>query len=190
VENEKVMKKTVVIGVAGSSACWKVCALIEELQKKMSGEVIIRVVMTHSSAHFIQPLMFQILTHQHVYLEVADEPDVEKISHVHLAQSCDLFLVAPATFNTIGKLAQGVADNMLTTVASAVPAATPKFLAPAMNDAMYNQEVLKENLAKLKERGYEEIPPRVDILASGKKAIGALAEVSEIVALIVEKLQD
>lgn len=173
------MRKKITLGICASSAIWKACPLIERLQNELDAEV--NVVMTQASMEFIQPLMFQTISKNPVFTKMTDETKDNKIAHIHLAQSCDLLLIVPITANTIGKIAYGFADDLLTAIAVATPKKTPKLLAPAMNDQMYQQEVVQGNLATLKKRGYIEIPPREDILSSGKKAIGVLAELDEII---------
>ncbi|SJZ71387.1 phosphopantothenoylcysteine decarboxylase [Pilibacter termitis] len=174
------MKKMITLGISASSAVWKMCDLIERFRKNEQFEIDVHVIMTENATKFISPLMFQTLTQNEVSVNVAQEHEPEKINHIFLAQSSDVFLIAPATSNTIGKIAHGMADNMLTSVAQAVPKGTPKLFAPAMNDVMYHQEIVQENIDKLKKRGYKEIKPREDRLSSGKIAIGALAEVEAI----------
>jgi len=117
---------------------------------------------------------------------VTEEPDPKKVSHIMLAQSCDLFLVLPATNNTIAKLAHGIADNMLLSSAMAVPKETKKMIVPAMNNRMYENPITQENISKLKRIGYVELPPVEGMLASGQKAIGSLASLEDVKKMIKE----
>ncbi|OJG18628.1 flavodoxin [Enterococcus canis] len=109
------------------------------------------------------------------------EIDPAKINHIELAKKADLFLIAPATANTIGKLANGIADDLLSTVAMALKVEVPKLIAPAMNTYMYQNPIMQRNLNTLKEVGYQEIEPREALLACGDFGRGALASVDEIV---------
>lgn len=118
-----------------------------------------------------------------------EESEPEKITHIDLAQSTDLFLVAPASANIIGKLASGTTDDLLTSVAVALHSNTPKILAPAMNSCMYENSIVQRNLALLKENGFQEIQPRESILSSGSFGKGALAEVSDIVGVVENTLK-
>ncbi|OJG44006.1 phosphopantothenoylcysteine decarboxylase [Enterococcus hermanniensis] len=148
------------------------------------------VIMTKSSTEFITPLTIQSLSHRRVHLDVMAEPDAALINHIALAKEADLFLVAPASANTIGKLANGIADDLLSTVALALLPETPKFIAPAMNTYMYQNPIVQKNLTTLKEVGYQEIEPREALLACGDYGRGALANVSEIVHLIHTALKE
>jgi phosphopantothenoylcysteine decarboxylase len=119
-----------------------------------------------------------------------EEPDAALINHIALAKEADLFLVAPASANTIGKLANGIADDLLSTVALALLPDTPKILAPAMNTYMYQNPIVQRNIATLKDVGYHEIEPREALLACGDYGRGALANVSDIVHLVNSKLKE
>ncbi|OJG24936.1 phosphopantothenoylcysteine decarboxylase [Enterococcus columbae DSM 7374 = ATCC 51263] len=144
--------------------------------------------MTKNSQQFITPLTIQSLSKRLVHTEVMFEPSPDKINHIELAKRSDLFLVAPASANIIGKLANGIADDLLSTLALALKADTPKFIAPAMNTQMYANPVVKKNLAYLKDIGYHEIIPRKSLLACGDYGQGALATVETIIEQISQAL--
>ncbi|QIL46027.1 phosphopantothenoylcysteine decarboxylase [Vagococcus coleopterorum] len=177
--------KTIVLGVSASVAAYKSAQLVSEFKKK---GITVHVVMTKNSTEFITPLTMQVLSGNPVHTDTMKEAAADKVNHIALAQNCDLVLIAPATANIIGKLSNGIADDMLTTVCMAVPIDTPKIIAPAMNTKMYEQPVTVDNLNKLKSYGYEEIKPISEMLACGDVGIGALAPVTEIVDYVVDKL--
>lgn len=167
----------ILLGVTGSISAYKAADVVSSLSK-LGHEV--HVVMTKAGAAFITPLTMQSLSKNRVYVDVLQEEDPSRIVHIDLAKSADLFLVAPATANIIGKLASGIADDMLSSVALAVKD-IPKLLAPAMNVRMYENPVVQENLELLEKRGYRVIQPRESLLACGDIGKGALASVETII---------
>lgn len=173
------MKKTIVLGVTGGIAAYKAVALSSLLTKQGYN---VYVIMTESATKFVTPLTFQTITRNPVYIDTFDERDPKVVSHIHLADSADLFVLAPATANIIGKLANGIADDMLSTVLLATTA--PVVLAPAMNVHMYTHPAVQENLNKLKAWGYEVIDPEEGPLACGYVGKGRLAEPDQIFAWI------
>lgn len=177
--------KTVVLGVSASIAAYKAAQIVSGLKK---GGVNVHVVMTKNSTEFITPLTMQVLSGNPVHVEIMKEAAADKVNHIALAQGCDLLLIAPATANIIGKLANGIADDMLSTVCMAVPTNIPRIVAPAMNTKMYEQPVMLDNMKRLSRYGYEEIKPISELLACGDFGIGALAPVDEIVAYVLDKL--
>lgn len=130
--------------------------------------------MTESAARFVQPITFQSLVRNPVLTDTFQEPDPSKISHIHLADEADLFLIAPATANMIGKLANGIADNLIATVSLATKA--PIWIAPAMNVNMYNHPAVQKNMKQLAGYGYRFIEPEEGYLACGWTGKGRLAE--------------
>ncbi|MGX7246044.1 phosphopantothenoylcysteine decarboxylase, partial [Enterococcus quebecensis] len=146
------------------------------------------VIMTTNSTKFITPLTLQSLSKNPVHTDVMEEIAPDKINHIELAKKADLFLVAPASANILAKLANGIADDMLSTVALALKEDVPKFIAPAMNTYMYQNPITQRNLAVLREVGYQEIDPREALLACGDFGRGALATVEDIVQKINEVL--
>lgn len=169
---------TILLGVSGSISAYKAADITSRLSKLGHS---VEVLMTQSSTQFITPLTLQSLSKNPVHTDVMTEIDPAKINHIELAKKADLFLIAPATANTIGKLANGIADDLLSTVAMALKAEVPKLIAPAMNTYMYQNPIMQRNLNTLKEVGYQEIEPREALLACGDFGRGALASVDEIV---------
>lgn len=169
--------KNIVLGVTGSIAAYKA----GDITSKLSGlNFNVNVVMTKAGAAFITPLTMQALSKNHVYTDVLQEVNPAEVVHIALAKNADCLLIAPATANIIGKIAAGIADDMLSTLVLAL-GDTPKIIAPAMNTRMYESEAVKENLNILKKRGWEIIEPRQTRLACGDYGKGALASVEEIV---------
>ncbi|WP_165003815.1 MULTISPECIES: phosphopantothenoylcysteine decarboxylase [unclassified Enterococcus] len=170
--------KKILLGVSGSISAYKSADLTNQLVK-LGYQV--DVIMTNSSTKFITPLTLQSLSKRPVHTDVMQESDPRIINHIELAKQADLFLVAPATANIIGKLANGLADDLLTTVAMALPFETPKLIAPAMNTNMYSHPIHQRNLETLKSIGYHEIEPRESLLACGDFGKGALADIQTII---------
>ena len=176
---------TIILGVTGSIAAYKAADIANGLVKRGHD---VHVVMTKSGASFITPLTMQALTKNRVYTGVLQEDDPSRIVHVELPREADAFLVAPATANIIGKLACGVADDMLTAMALASHG-IPMLLAPAMNTRMYENAATRENLQKLASRGWTLIEPRESRLACGHVGKGALADVNVIIQTVIESLK-
>ncbi|WP_129596354.1 bifunctional phosphopantothenoylcysteine decarboxylase/phosphopantothenate--cysteine ligase CoaBC [Anaerophilus nitritogenes] len=170
------MKKNVVVGITGGIAAYKGVDVVSKL-KKQGFEVF--VIMTKSAQEFINPLTFQSLSQNYVITDMFKEPKTWEVEHISLAQKGDLFVVVPATANVIGKIANGIADDMLTTTVMATKA--PVLLAPAMNTNMYENSIVQENIKKLKDFGYYFIEPAEGRLACGDIGRGKLPEPEEIV---------
>ena len=171
--------KTIVLGITGSIAAYKAA----ELASRLTGEgAHVNVVMTDAAAKFISPITFRSLTNRPVASSMWEMSSEFSIEHVSLAQSADLVVIAPATANTIARLACGFADNILTTTVLATKA--PVVVAPAMNVNMYENPATQENLAKLRERGFVIIEPACGRLACGVEGKGRLAETQQIVGVI------
>ncbi|MFC6277608.1 phosphopantothenoylcysteine decarboxylase [Streptococcus moroccensis] len=179
------MMKRLTLAVTGSISAYKAAELVSQLGKL---DYEVTVLMTKSATAFITPLTLQVLSKNQVHLDVMEEPQVDKVNHIELAKQTDLFLVAPASANTIAKLAHGLADDIVSCVALALPADTPKLIAPAMNTQMYQNPITQSNLATLTQYGYEEILPREALLACGDFGRGALADLSLIIETIEETL--
>ncbi|GAB7388080.1 bifunctional phosphopantothenoylcysteine decarboxylase/phosphopantothenate--cysteine ligase CoaBC [Bacillaceae bacterium] len=171
--------KTIVLGVTGGIAAYKAAALCSSLTQKGAD---VRVIMTRSACEFVQPLTFQALSRHPVYVETFEEKDPSVIAHIDLADSADLIVIAPATANVIGKLANGIADDMLTTTVLAARA--PVMIAPAMNVHMYRHPAVEANIRQLQAWGVRFIEPGEGPLACGYVGKGRLAEPEEIVAAI------
>ncbi|MCB5952422.1 phosphopantothenoylcysteine decarboxylase [Enterococcus sp. BWT-B8] len=179
--------KTILLGVSGSISAYKAADITSRLMKLGYS---VEVIMTTNSTKFITPLTLQALSKRPVHTEVMEEIYPEQINHIELAKKADLFLVAPASANIIGKLANGIADDMLSTIALALKEEIPKVIAPAMNTYMYQNLIMQRNLNTLKEIGYQELEPREALLACGDFGRGALAEVDEIVAYVHQILDN
>ncbi|QUH31331.1 bifunctional phosphopantothenoylcysteine decarboxylase/phosphopantothenate--cysteine ligase CoaBC [Vallitalea guaymasensis] len=175
--------KTIVIGVSGGIAVYKVCDLVSKL-KKLNADV--HVIMTESATEFVAPLTFESLSLQPVIVDMFAKIVKWDIEHIALAKAADLFLVAPATANIIGKIANGIADDMLSTTIMATKA--PKIIAPAMNTNMYENPIVQDNIKKLKNYGYKFIKPDSGRLACGDLGIGKLANVDTIIESITMNL--
>jgi phosphopantothenoylcysteine decarboxylase / phosphopantothenate---cysteine ligase len=175
--------KTVVIGVTGGVAVYKILDVISALRKK---DIDVHVIMTKSAVEFVTPLSFQSLSQNLVTVDMFSEPKAWEIQHISLAKRADLFLVAPATANVIGKVANGIADDMLTTTIMATKA--PVVFAPAMNTNMYENIIVQSNISKLKTYGYQFIPPASGRLACGDTGSGKLADTKTITDYVLSKL--
>ncbi|WP_461246095.1 flavoprotein [Treponema sp. R6D11] len=169
----------ILLGVSSSVAIYKSLDLISGLKK--DGDTI-DVIMSGNSEKLVSPALFQALTGKKVYTDedMFKKLDVVDINHISLSDAADVALVCPATANTIAKLANGFADNMLTSTFLALPKKTKKFIAPAMNTNMYKNPAVQKNLVTLKTNGYEIIDPREGRLACGAVGVGALAKVEDI----------
>ncbi|MBI2321702.1 MAG: bifunctional phosphopantothenoylcysteine decarboxylase/phosphopantothenate--cysteine ligase CoaBC [Chloroflexi bacterium] len=171
--------RRVVVGVCGGIAAYKVADLASQLVKA-GAEV--DVVMTRAAQEFVTPLTFQSLTHRPVLCDVFDAARELAVPHVALAARAEVVLVAPATANTLARLAHGLADDMLTCTVLATRA--PVVLAPAMEEGMYAHAATQANLALLRERGCRVVEPTEGRLASGKVGRGRLAEVPALLAAV------
>ena len=178
-------KRCVVLGVTGGIAVYKALDVISALRKK---DVDVRVIMTKSATEFVTPLTFQSMSQNIVTTDMFAEPKAWEIQHISLAKRADVFLVAPATANIIGKVANGIADDMLSTTIMATRAKV--VFAPAMNTNMYTNPIVQENIAKLKKLGYEFIEPASGRLACGDEGKGKLAPASDIVEKVLSELYD
>ncbi len=163
--------KTVVLGVTGSIAAYKIANLASLLVKR---EADVHVIMTRNATNFIHPITFETLTGHKCLVDTFDRDFEFHVAHVSLAEQADVMLIAPATANVIGKLANGIADDMLTTTALACRA--PMLIAPAMNTNMYENPIVQDNLKKLQSYGKEIIPPAVGRLACGDEGPGKMPE--------------
>jgi phosphopantothenoylcysteine decarboxylase/phosphopantothenate--cysteine ligase len=160
----------ILLGVSGGIAAYKAAALTSTLVQRTGGGDV-DVVMTAEAERFITPLTFASLTARPVYTSLWDLP--ERIPHIRLVREAQVVLVVPATANLIAKLATGVADDLLT--AALLAARIPRILAPAMNEAMYEDPVTQANLAALRARGYEIVEPERGFLAERERGVGRLA---------------
>jgi len=177
--------KHVLLCVTGGIAVFKAAALTSKLVQEGA---IVKVIMSASACKFVTPLTFQALSRHEVYTDTFAEKDPSVISHIDLADWADVILVAPATANTIGKLANGIADDMITTTLLAATA--PVWIAPAMNVHMYEHAAVQQNMLTLQRFGYHFIEPGEGFLACGYVAKGRLEEPETIIALLKEFWQE
>lgn len=168
-------KSSIVLGVSGGIACYKAVELVRLMAK---AGMAVRVIMTRGAMEFVTPLTFQTLSGSPVATETFNLTQESEIGHINLADSADLFVIAPATANIVGKIANGIADDLLTTVLMATQA--PVLIAPAMNIHMYDNPILQENLRKLRRVGYHVMEPGAGFLACGYEGKGRLPEPEQI----------
>lgn len=161
--------KTVVLGVTGSIAAYKMANVASALVKEGAD---VHVVMTKNATNFINPITFETLTNNKCLVDTFDRNFQFHVAHVSLSQKADVFMIAPASANIIGKLANGIADDMLSTMALA--ASCKIIVAPAMNTHMYENKIVQDNLDKLKKFGFEVIEPAAGRLACGDVGAGKL----------------
>lgn len=176
--------KTIVLGVTGSIAAFKAADLTSRLTKAGCG---VFVVMTKHATEFVTPLTFQTLSRNPVTTGIFDEKETWHPGHIALADRANLLLIAPATANVIAKLANGIADDALTSIALASRA--PLLIAPAMNGKMWTHPATQENVARLKARGAKFIGPEEGLLACGYEGLGRLWDTSEIARAAVSLLE-
>lgn len=172
------MSKTIVLGVTGSIAAHKAVDIASLLTKAGHG---VHVVMTADAQRFITPLPFKTLSRHPVVTDLYDEEEGWKPTHITLADSADLLLIAPATANVIAKLAHGMADDALTCIALAINPAAKVLVAPAMNGKMWQHPATQQNVATLKSRGLQFVGPDSGMLSCGYEGVGRLEAVDEIV---------
>ncbi|MDR2444979.1 MAG: phosphopantothenoylcysteine decarboxylase [Spirochaetaceae bacterium] len=174
--------KNILLGVTGGIAAYKAAEISRLFVKR---GISVQVIMTSNAQRFIAPLTFQTLTKQKVYTGMFENIFYEDVRHISLAKGSDLAVIAPATANIIGKLAGGIADDMLTTVIMAMSGERPPkpvIVCPAMNTSMWENPIVQRNVEKLKTHGFFFVGPAEGVLACGDSGSGALAGVDEIVA--------
>jgi phosphopantothenoylcysteine decarboxylase/phosphopantothenate--cysteine ligase len=171
--------KTILLGITGGISAYKSADIASKLRQ--CGATV-DVVMTESAEKFITPLTLQSITARKVYTDMWEPVSDFSIDHISLAEAADLIIIAPATANTIAKLACGMADNLLCSTVLATKA--PVIVSPAMNDNMYSNQITQENILKLRNRGFAIIEPSYGRLASGKTGKGRLPDTSEILEVI------
>ncbi|MCI8508034.1 MAG: bifunctional phosphopantothenoylcysteine decarboxylase/phosphopantothenate--cysteine ligase CoaBC [Lachnospiraceae bacterium] len=175
--------KTVVLGVTGSIAAYKIANLASMLVKLHAD---VHVIMTENATNFINPITFETLTGNKCLVDTFDRNFQYNVEHVALAKRADLFMTAPASANVIGKIANGIADDMLTTTIMACKA--PKLIAPAMNTNMFENPIVQDNMEKLKQYGYEIISPSTGYLACGDTGAGKLPSEETLLSYIIKEL--
>lgn len=177
-------KKTVVLGVTGGIAVYKALDIVSRLKKK---NIDVHVIMTKSAQEFVTELSFRSLSLNPVTIDMFDKPSSFDVEHIALAKKADVFVIAPATANIIGKIANGIADDMLSTTVMATKA--PVIIAPAMNTGMYENPIVQKNISLLKDYGYHFIEPISGRLACGDTGKGKLESPEAIVEYIEMILQ-
>ena len=170
--------KNILVGVTGGIAAYKSAGIVSLLKKKGYN---VKVVMTENATKIIGPLTLETLSRNRIYVDMWDSNPHYEVEHISLADWADMVLIAPATYNIIGKVANGIADDMLTTILSAVSVRKPVFFALAMNVNMYENPILKENINKLKSFGYRFIDAKEGLLACNYSAKGRMSEPEDIV---------
>ncbi len=174
--------KTILVGICGGIAAYKICTLIRMYKK---AEANVRVVLTPSALNFVTKLTLQTLSDNEVYVENFEIEEF-KPGHISLCDEADIFVIAPATANTISKIANGICDNLLLSTACAFK--KPFLIAPAMNTGMWENPFVQENLIKLKSKGYNILNPESGFLACGTNGVGRMVEVEDIFTKTVEIL--
>lgn len=175
--------KNVLLGITGGIACYKSCEIVSRL-KKLGASV--DVVMTKNATEFVQPLTFETLSQRPVTIDMFAKKEHFEVEHISLAKKANICIIAPATANVIAKLAEGIADDMLTTTVLALNC--PIIIAPAMNTNMYNNPITQANMKRLKDRGYIFVEPQEGRLACGDTGKGKMAEPIDIVSQAIECL--
>lgn len=180
-QNRRDTMKNILLCVSGGIAVYKAVALTSKLTQ---AGFQVKVLMTKSAQQFVQPLSFQVMSKNDVFYDTFDEKDSQVIAHIDLADWADLVIIAPATANIIGKLAHGLADDMVTTTLLATTA--PVWIAPAMNVHMYDHPAVLRNIEQLYQDGYRFIEPSEGYLACGYVGKGRLEEPEKITALALQ----
>ena len=182
--NIKMLKgKTVVLGVTGSIAAYKIANLARMLVKLHCN---VHVLMTQNATNFINPITFETLTKHKCLIDTFDRNFEYSVEHVALAKAADVVMIAPASANVIGKIANGIADDMLTTTVMACPC--KKIVAPAMNHNMFHNPIVQDNIEKLKKYGYEIVEPAHGMLANGDMGDGRMPDESLLLEYIIKEI--
>jgi phosphopantothenoylcysteine decarboxylase/phosphopantothenate--cysteine ligase len=177
-------KKEIVVGVCGSIAAYKAVEIVNCLCKMGAN---VRVIMTESASRFINPLTFQVLSGNPVMMDIFEMSKDYTPAHIPLAQSADLILICPATANIIGKLASGIADDLLS--CTVLASKSKVVICPAMNEGMYNNKILQSNIQKLKKLEYRFVGPRWGRLACGDEGKGHLAGIETVLKEVKKTLR-
>ena len=175
--------KTVLVGVSGGIAAYKMANCVSMLLKQGAN---VKVIMTENACQFITPITFETLTGDKCMVDTFDRNFKFDVAHISLAKAADVFLIAPATANVIGKMANGIADDMLTTTALACKC--PKIIAPAMNTAMYQNNIVQDNLRKLQHYGFTVIKPDSGYLACGDTGEGKMPSEETLVEYVIHEI--
>lgn len=178
-------RKTVVVGITGGIAAYKIAELISRLNK---GGFNVHVVMTEHATRFISPLTLRTLSNNPVLVDMFDETGNYKVQHIGVAEEADILVVAPATANIIARMACGLADDLLSTIILATRA--PILIAPSMNSNMYDKQITQDNIRVLKNRGIKVLEPAEGELACGVTGRGRLPEIATIYDKIIEVFEE
>lgn len=173
--------KTIVLGVSGGIAAYQAIEITGQLRNRLAD---VYVIMTNAASKFITPLSLETVSLHPVVLDMFAEPKYWNIPHISLAQRADLFLIAPATANIIGKIAHGIADDMLSTTVMTTKA--PVVIAPAMNENMWANAIVQGNVEKLKTLGYQFVGPEYGPMACGGEGWGRLAKIEAIISKLIK----
>ena len=175
----------IVIGITGGIAAYKACGIVSYLKSQGAN---VDVIMTKNATEFITPLTLETLSGNKVVTDMFQRPDYMEVEHISLANKADLFLIVPATANIIGKVANGIADDMLSTTIMATDA--PVIFAPAMNNKMYANPIVRDNITKLESYGYKFIEPSIGHLACGYDGRGKLPKSEEIIDYVKKLIKE
>ena len=174
----------IVVAVCGGIAAYKVCELVSRLVQRGAG---VTVAMTPAARKFVGRTTFQALSGRRVLTSIWQANDAADVQHIALTGAADLMLVAPATADMIGKIANGIADDIVSTLV--ISASSPVVLAPAMNDRMWQNPIVKKNIATLEKHGYHFVEPGEGWLACRSVGPGRMAEPSEILEVVITRLK-
>lgn len=173
--------KSIVLGVAGGIAAYQAVEIISHLRNRLAD---VYVIMTKAATQFISPLSLETVSLHPAVIDMFSEPKHWNIPHISLAQRADIFLIAPATANIIGKIANGIADDMLSATVMATKA--PVVIAPAMNENMWANAIVQSNVEKLKTLGYQFVGPEYGTMACGGEGWGRLARIEVIISKLIK----
>ena len=176
-EQSRQNETDLLLGVTGSVACYKACELTSTLTQD---GYAVDVVLTETASDMIAPGTFRALSQRTVYTDLFDEAEERQPVHIDLADRADLAVVAPATANLIGKVANGIADDLLCSLLMAISSRIPVLICPAMNSNMYDNPFVQENISALRDAGYEFVEPDEGYMACGDVGEGRLATVDQI----------
>ncbi len=181
----KLKEIKIILGVSGGIAAYKSCEIVRRLSEQGAD---IHVVLTTSAQQFVTPLTFQTLSQNPVHTDLFNLNEESEMNHIKLADEADLLLIAPATADLIGKIAYGLAGDLLSTIVLATKA--PLYFAPSMNVNMWEKEIVQQNIKTLQTRGYHMIEPEEGYLACGWEGKGRMAEPETILNTILKHFDD
>lgn len=174
-------KSEIILGVTGSIACYKACEITSQLTQD---QIRVHVVLTKTASQFVRPEAFSPLSQEDVFTDLFETDQQKRPAHIDLADRADAFLIAPATANIIGKTANGIADDLLTSLLLANNLRSPVIFAPAMNSNMYNNPLFQQNFDRLQNLGYQFVEPEEGYMACGDLGKGRLANTNLIIDAI------